>query len=86
MEAPRPVLQLSAIKLRTYTGEIIGCLGEISVSVGYNQQQHSCQLVVAKGEGPCLLGRDWLSRFKVPWQDVLHTTAHNNPPHGGESG
>ena len=79
MQPPRPVLRPSAIKLRTYTGETIGCLGKISASVGYNQQLHIRQLVVVKDGGPCLLGRDWLQLFKVPWQDVLHNTAHNPP-------
>ena len=74
MEPSSPVLQPSSIKLRTYTGEKIGCIGEISVSVSYNLQQHSCQFLVVKGDGPCLLGRDWLQRFKVPWQEVFYTT------------
>ena len=77
MVAPHPVLRPSVIKLRTYTGETIDCLGEISVSVGYNQQQHNCRMAVVKGEGPCLLGRDCLQHFQVPWRDVLHTMAHN---------
>ena len=49
------------------------------MSVGYNQQLHIRQLVVVKDGGLCLLGRVWLQLFKVPWQDVLHNTAHNPP-------
>ena len=41
MQSPRPVLRPSVIKLHTYTEETICCLGKISVSLGYNQQQHA---------------------------------------------
>ena len=66
MQSPCPVLRPSAIKLCTYTGETIYCLGKISVSAGCNQQQHICQLVVVKGGGPCLLEEIGSNTSKYP--------------------
>ena len=69
-------LQPSTVKLCTYTGEIISALGEVVVNMHYNNQQHEIRLVVVKGEGPCLLGRDWLQTFQVDWKEVHYATAN----------
>ena len=34
--------------------------GVMDVTVQYNEQTEQLQLVVARGNGPSLLGRDWL--------------------------
>ena len=57
-----PHLQLSSpgLLLRTYTGEPIKICRQTQMSVTYKDQQYNLQLVVVEGNGPPLLGRDWL--------------------------
>ena len=69
-------LQPSTVKLCTYTGEVISVLGEIVINMHYNNQHHKIRLVVVKGDGPCLLGRDWLQNFRVDWKEVHYATAN----------
>ena len=61
----------SKLKLRTYTGESMDILGEASVRVCYQkQQQQQLTLVIAKGAGPTLLGRDWMRAFRLDWNSI----------------
>ena len=54
-----PHIKPTNVSLRTYTGEKIQVAGEISVEVSLNgQQEHKLSLLVVKGDGPSLLGRD----------------------------
>ena len=64
-------LQPTQAKLCTYTGESLGVLGSISVSVLHNQQQKQLSLLVVSGDGPSLLGRDWLTQLQLDWT-VIH--------------
>ena len=59
----RPKLQPSDVRLRTYTGEAMSVRGCVTVSVSYRQQQRELSLLVVQGEGPTLLGRDWLKEL-----------------------
>ena len=60
----RPWLQHSSINLRTYTGERIKVKGSICVDVYYGGTTHSLSLLVVEGNGPSLMGRDWLVKLK----------------------
>ena len=62
-----PALSPSTIKLRTYSGEELEVLGQMTVTVGYQTQLHRLSLVVVRGSGPSLLGRDWLCKLKLDW-------------------
>ena len=66
---PPPVQPCSSI-LKTYTGEVIKVKGVIDVDVMYKDQQASLKLIVTSGEGPCLLGRDWLNTLKLDWSQL----------------
>ena len=49
----------TGLPLRTYTGEPIPIKGVLPVTVKYGQQSHhNLRLVVVRGSGPSLLGRD----------------------------
>ena len=53
-------------KLRTYSGETLPVLGTMQVQVCHNHQLVDLSLVVVRGDGPSLLGRDWLSQGGQP--------------------
>ena len=68
-----PVLMATQTKLHTYTGEQINVLGTISANVQFKTQQETLPLLVVDGDGPSLLGRDWLHKIKLDWQELYHT-------------
>ena len=65
-----PKLEPSALKLRTYSGQELKLVGEVVVKVTYGQQEEDLSLQVVKGNGPSLLGRDWLARIKLDWSAI----------------
>ncbi len=62
------------IVLRTYTSEPIPVVGELRVTVQYGTQRKQLTLYVIKGEGPCLLGREWLKSIRLDWKAIGLTT------------
>ena len=82
---PDAVVQPSHASLRTYSGEVIPVVGQLTVDVLHNTQHASLPLVVVEGEGPTLLGRNWLSRIRLDWKTIgsvgrktLSTVLENN--------
>ena len=47
-------------------------LGETEVSVKYKNQEAKLLLVVVKGRGPSLLGRNWLKVIQLDWRSIKH--------------
>ena len=70
-----PKIQPSDGNLHTYTGEEIKVVGEIQVLVKYNNQKEILQAIVVAGKAPNLLGRNWLEKVKLNWQEVFSTTS-----------
>ena len=66
----RPLLSLSTTQLRTYSGDRLEVMGTLEVKVSYNSQQVTLPLLVVKGAGPSLFGRDWLRKICVNWRLV----------------
>ncbi|XP_043216468.1 uncharacterized protein K02A2.6-like isoform X5 [Amphibalanus amphitrite] len=67
----RPRLKPSALRLRTYTGDVISVLGEFRTAVTYKGQKHAnLKVVVVQGNRTSLLGRDWLKAVKLDWKEV----------------
>ena len=62
---PDSPLSTSTTMLTTYTGERINVAGKMKVEVRYHGKVHLLQLYVVEGEGPSLLGRDWLLEIKI---------------------
>ena len=56
-----PALQHCGIRLRTCTGELLPIKGETQVEVHYKDQVKTLPLIVAEGNGPSLMGRNWLT-------------------------
>ena len=44
--------------------------GVIKVEVQYKDQCEQLQLVVARGNGPSLFGRDWLMKLRLDWTQL----------------
>lgn len=65
-----PPLQPSTTRLRTYTGEELEVLGSIHTRVEYKGQRENLPLLVVGGGGPSLLGRNWLQKLKLDWQEI----------------
>ena len=53
----------TSISLRTYLGYQLPVLGSAVVEVVYNSQVLSLPLIVVKGIGSTLLGRNWLEHL-----------------------
>ncbi|KAF4090749.1 hypothetical protein AMELA_G00055870, partial [Ameiurus melas] len=72
---PPPIKPLN-LKLRTYTGQAIPHLGVLHVNISVGSQRAEGRLVIAKGSGPSLSGRDWLRKMKLNWHEIkyAHTT------------
>ena len=64
-------LQKPNITLQTYTGESIEMVGSAKVQVEHNGQMLVLPLIVTKGNGPNLLGRDWLQPLKLDWKTIF---------------
>ena len=46
-------------------------LGSIRVTATCNNQTKTLPILVIKGKGPNLMGRDWLSNFRLDWQNIF---------------
>ena len=76
---PYAELQKTNAVLRTYTGEQIPVKGTILVDVRYGDQHHqNLKLLVVRGSGPSLMGRDWLKVIKLDWKTVGKVSTSEN--------
>ena len=60
----QPLLEKSNVKLHTYSGERLTVLGELQVTVHYNEHTVTLSLIVVQGLGQNLLVRTGWSRLK----------------------
>ena len=44
--------------------------GTIDVDVTYREQESRLNLLIVAGSGPSLMGRDWISRFRLDWENL----------------
>lgn len=65
-------LEVAGVKLKTYTGEIMPVLGQFQAKVNYEKQSELLPVVVVKGEGPALCGRNWLHKLTLNWKKIKH--------------
>ena len=80
---PRPCLQGTRDTLRTYTGQCVKITGIADVTlVAKTSSKHVLPLMVVPGNGPSLLGRNWLSTLQLDWYAIHHmntTSSTQNP-------
>ena len=50
---------------------VVGCC---NVNLQYKGQSCECPLVIVRGSGPTLLGRDWLCQIQLDWREI-HTAS-----------
>ena len=75
-----PKLKPTTTRLRTYSGQQLVVLGTLVVNVKYETQQVARSLIVVKGSGPSLLGRDWLTMIRLDWKSLsVHQTSTERP-------
>lgn len=53
------------VELRTYSGQKLRVLGKIVVNVSFNNSGAELELIVVSGDGPTLLGMDWLTVLEI---------------------
>ena len=73
---PEQQLRESTARLKTYSGEHLEVLGSMDVEVAYGEQQVILPLLVVKGGGPSLFGRNWLEKIKLDWP-AIHKVQDN---------
>lgn len=56
--------------MRTYSVQSLRRKGKISVPVKCSGNNRTLDLLVVKGKGPPLLGRDWIKKLKLDWSSV----------------
>ena len=59
--------------------EAINVLGQLHVHVKYNDQQSPLVLLVVEGDGPPLLGRNWLRYIRLDWKRIHAVSTSTTP-------
>ena len=75
---PKLTLQKSRVTLKTYTAEKLRVLGQREVSVEHNGQKKLLIVTVVDGDGPPLMGRDWLKHLRLDWHRIANINAAQN--------
>ena len=68
---PEDTLHPSTLILKTYTDEHLKVTGTLNVRVRYGDQKQKLVLVVVAGNGPSLLGRNWLKYIRLDWSSIF---------------
>ena len=45
-------------------------VGEMKVEVSYREQNAKLSLYVVEGQGPSLMGRDWIRQIRLDWKSI----------------
>ena len=68
-------LQETEVKLCTYSGEQLPVKGKITCEVSYEGQTYTLPLIVLVGEGPTILGHDWMQQIRLDWSTIFQIKA-----------
>ena len=78
----KETLYPSDLILKTYTDERMKVKGTLNMRVQYRDQKQKLVLVVVEGNGPSLLGRNWLKYLRLDWNNIFSVrTAKMKPLH-----
>ena len=67
----KETLYPSDLVLKTYTDERMKVKGTLNMRVQYRDQKQKLVLVVVEGNGPSLLGRNWLKYLRLDWNNIF---------------
>ena len=70
-------LQTSNLILKGYSGGRINCLGEKVMSIQINNQTKDAVIRVVDSKGLSLLGRDLISIFTLPWENIFKVNTNS---------
>ena len=60
------------LPVESYTGEEIPVMGQLYVDVRHQQNKFvNLRMVILKGHGVNLVGREWLTKIKLNWNNVM---------------
>ena len=68
---PQETLRPSNLILKTYTNERMEVSGTLNMRVKYGDQEDKLVLIVVAGDGPSLLGRNWLKYIHLDWKSIF---------------
>ena len=63
-------------RLCSYLKEPIPVVGSYEVAVSYKKQQTTLPLIIVKGNGPTLFGRNWLDHIVLDWKEIHCSPLH----------
>ena len=64
-------MRSTKVKLKAYNGVQIQVYEEVWLPVVYDQQKRVLPLIVVDGDGPPLLGRNWLKELQLNWHNIF---------------
>ena len=70
-------LQDSQVNLCTYSGEKLSVKGEVMCNVEYAGNLYVLPLIIIAGNGPTLIGRNWLHHIPLNWSNLFHPSMTN---------
>ena len=76
---PQAELKPSNVVLKTYTTEALQVHGEMAAHVQYHDQSYTLPILIVDGDGPPLLGRNWLNKLKLNWGSLAYSSAASMP-------
>lgn len=68
---PDEPLHSSKLILKTYTDEQMEVKSTLNMRVQYGDQKKKLVLVIMGGDGPSLLGRNWLKYIQLDWSSIF---------------
>ena len=75
-------LEYSDLKLKSYSGEFIPVFGQVAVKVNYGQKECELYLHVVDGDGPNVMGRDWIKTVGVTFKlGEIHSVEESKSLH-----
>ncbi|KAL5503240.1 hypothetical protein EMCRGX_G010160 [Ephydatia muelleri] len=72
-------LKMTMARLKTYSGEPLAVHGQINVKVKKGETEVQLPLLVVDGQGPPLMGWNWLSKVPINWYNIKALTVGKAP-------
>jgi len=67
------------VTLKSYSVHDIPVVGKSTVHVQYNGQEADFPVIITKGDGVAVMGRDWLFTIKLNWKEISQVYQTTSP-------